>query len=167
MHSEYEFQRRHRHATVEKQSALPLSIPELIGKLARVCDDKQIARILNRHGFPADENQTWSQSHVLQFRQQYNIAPFSQQQYAERNLVTLKQAAQILQVSMATISQLIQANIIQASQVIKHAPWEIDRQQLDKPAVKHYLSQMKKGSPVVYNKDQLPLNINEKHDKEQ
>jgi len=167
VHSEYEFQRRHRHATVEKQSALPLSIPELIGKLARVCDDKQIARILNRHGFPADENQTWSQSHVLQFRQQYNIAPFSQQQYAERNLVTLKQAAQILQVSMATISQLIQANIIQASQVIKHAPWEIDRQQLDKPAVKHYLSQMKKGSPVVYNKDQLPLNINEKHDKEQ
>lgn len=168
VHSDYEFQRRHRGATVvNKPSALPLSIQELVGQLARVCDDKQSARILNRHGYPAAENQTWSQSQVVQFRQQYHIAPFSPQQYAERNLVTLKQAAQILQVSMATISQLIQANIIQASQVIKHAPWEIDQQELDKPAVKHYLSQMKKGRPLVYNKDQLPLDINEKHDKEQ
>jgi DNA invertase Pin-like site-specific DNA recombinase len=167
VHTEYEFQRRHRRATVNKPSALPLSIQELIGKLARVCDDKQIARILNRHGYPTVENQTWSQSHVLQFRKQYNIAPFSQQEYAKQNLVTLKQAAQILQVSMATILQLIQSKIIQANQVIKHAPWQIDRNELDKPAVKHYLSQMKKGRPVVYNNDQLLLNINEKDDKEQ
>ncbi len=146
---------------------MPLSIQELIGKLARVCDDKQIARILNRHGYPADENQTWSQSRILQFRQQYNIAPFSQQEYAKRNLATLKQAAHMLQVSMATISQMIQSKIIQANQVIKHAPWEIDRYELEKPAVKHYLSQMKKGSQVVYNKNQLPLDLNEKNDKEQ
>ncbi len=167
VHTEYEFQRRHRRSTVKKQSALPLSIQELIGKLARVCDDKQIARILNRHGYPADENQTWSQSRILQFRQQYNIAPFSQQEYAKRNLATLKQAAHMLQVSMATISQMIQSKIIQANQVIKHAPWEIDRDELEKPAVKHYLSQMKKGSQVVYNKNQLPLDLNEKNDKEQ
>lgn len=166
VHSEYQFQRRHRRATVNQPAALPLSIQQLIGQLARVGDDKQIARILNRHGYPAAENQAWSQSQVVQCRQQYNIAPFSQQEYAKRNLVTLKQAAQILQVSMATISQLIQSNIIQASQVIKHAPWEIDRQELDKPAVMHYLSQMKKGRQIIYNKDQLPLNINEKHDKE-
>jgi len=160
VHTEYEFQRRFRRSIVKKQSVFPISIQDLIRKLARVCDDKQIARIVNRHGYPADENQTWSQSHVLQFREQYKIAQFSEQQYTKQNLVTLKQAAQILRVSMATISQMIESKIIQANQVIKYAPWEIDNHELEKPAVKHYLNQMKKGTQVVYNENQLPLEIN-------
>jgi len=160
VHTEYEFQRRFRRSTVKKQAVFPISIQDLIRKLARVCDDKQIARIVNRHGYPADENQTWSQSHVLQFREQYKIAQFSEQQYTKQNLVTLKQAAQILRVSMATISQMIESKIIQANQVIKYAPWEIDNHELEKPAVKHYLNQMKKGTQVVYNENQLPLEIN-------
>ena len=166
VHTEYEFQRRFRRSTVKNQSVLPTTIQELIGKLARACDDKQIARILNRHGYPADKNQTWSQSHVLQFREQYNIAPFSKQEYTKKNLVTLKQAAQMLQVSMATISQMIESKVIQANQVIKYAPWEIEKHELEKPTVKHYLSQMRKGTQVVYNKNQLPLGLNAKNDKE-
>jgi len=165
VHSEYEFQRRHRRSTGNKQSVLP-SIHELIRKLARVCDDKQIARILNRHGYPADKDQTWSQSHVLQFREQHKIAQFSEQQYMKRNLVTLKQAAQMLQVSMATILLMIESKLIRANQVIKYAPWEIEKHDLEKSAVKHYLNQMKKGTQLVYNKNQLPLDINAKNDKE-
>jgi DNA invertase Pin-like site-specific DNA recombinase len=166
VHTEYEFQRRFRRAAVTKQSALPISIQDLVRKLARVCDDKQIARILNRHGYSADNNQTWSQGHVLQFRQQYNIAPFSQQHYIKQNLVTLKQAAQLLNVSMTTISQMIDSKIIHADQAIKYAPWEIDKHELEKPAVNHYLNQMKQGTKVVFNKNQLPLGLNVKNDKE-
>jgi len=160
VHTKYEFQRRFRRSTVNKQSVSPISIQDLVRKLARVCDDKQIARILNRHGYPAAENQTWSQSHVLQFREQYKIAQFSKQQYTKQNLVTLKQAAQMLHVSMTTISQMIESKVIQANQVIKYAPWEIDKHELEKPAVNHYLKQMKRGNQVVYNENQLPLDIN-------
>ena len=160
VHTEYEFQRRFRRSTTKKQSEFPISIQKLVQKLARVCDDKQIARIVNRHGYPADDNQSWSQSHVLQFREQYNIAQFSRQQYTKQNLVTLKQAAQMLQVSMTTISQMIESKVIKANQIIKYAPWEIGKHELDKPAVKHYLNQMKKGRQLVYNENQLPLDIN-------
>jgi len=160
VHTKYEFQRRFRRSTVNKQSVSPISIQDLVRKLARVCDDKQIARILNRHGYPAAENQTWSQSHVLQFREQYKIAQFCKQQYTKQNLVTLKQAAQMLHVSMTTISQMIESKVIQANQVIKYAPWEIDKHELEKPAVNHYLKQMKRGNQVVYNENQLPLDIN-------
>jgi len=160
VHTEYEFQRRFRRATVNKQPVVPMSIQDLIRKLAPVCDDKQIARILNRHDYPADKDQTWSQGHVLQFREQYNIAPFSKQQYSKQNLVTLKQAAQLLNVSMTTISQMIESKIIHANQVIKYAPWEIDKHELEKPAVDHYLKQMKRGNQIVYNENQLPLDIN-------
>lgn len=167
VHTEYEFQRRHPRSAIKNQSALSLSIEDLIRKLAKCCDDKQIARILNRHGYTADKEQTWSQGHVLQFREQYNIDQFSEQEYTKRNLVTLQQAAQILLVSMVTILKMIKLKIIQANQVIKYAPWEIDKNELEKPAVKHYLNQMRPGKRVAYDKQQLELAINVINDKEQ
>lgn len=167
VHTEYEFERRYRRSQTRQKSELPPSIQDLIGKLAIVCDDKQIARILNRHGFIAKNDQPWSQGQVTQFRERYHIAQFSRQQHAARNVVTLKQAAQMLQVSMSTILQLIELKLIHANQVIKHAPWEIAKQELEKPAVTYYLSQMRNGNRVMLNDNQLALGFNEKSDKEQ
>ena len=167
VHSEYEFERRHKRSTQKENTKKQISTSDLIRKLVRVCDDKQIARILNRLGYLADNNLTWSQSLVFDLRQKYSIPKFSEEEYEKHGFVNLKQAAQILKVSMSTVLQMIEIGLIHANQIIKHAPWEIDKHEIYKPDVKYFLSKIKKGKVASYNKDQLTIDQDELNVKEQ
>jgi DNA invertase Pin-like site-specific DNA recombinase len=161
VHSEYEFERRHKRIPQTKKNNKHISTPDLITRLAGVCDDKQIARILNRLGYTTDDKLTWSQSLVLELRQKYNINKFSEKEYSKYGLVNLKQAAQILNVSMSTVLQMIKIDLIRAKQIIKYAPWEIDKRELDKPDVEYFLCKIKTGAHGSYNKKQTTLGFDE------
>ena len=63
----------------------------------------------------------------------------------------------ILDVSMETVLQLINAHIIQADQVIKYAPWEIKKSELSKSEVIQYIKSMNKGKKKTLNKNQLNI----------
>jgi len=167
VHTELELNRRHRRSSKKDVPKQPCSIHELIKKLVCVCDDMQIARILNLHNYPNKDGQSWSQSHVTQLRQHHHIAPFSEQAYSKLDKVTLEQAADILHVSMSTVSKMIRFKLIQANQVIKHAPWEIDRHELEKPAVKKYLMQLNKNKRVTCDENQITFDLNNNSIKEQ
>lgn len=132
-------------------------ITELIGKLSLVCDDQQIARILNRLKYKTQNNQTWIETEVAGYRKKNNIKAFSQQKYEQRGLINLRQTAEILDISSASVLQFIRRGLIKARQIIKFAPWEIKRSELQKPDVCQAVAAMKKNIP--FNKSQLNLNV--------
>ncbi|NIT58258.1 MAG: hypothetical protein GWN00_19120 [Aliifodinibius sp.] len=169
VHTECEFYRRKWGSkTKEQKTNRQIALDQLIKKLALICDDTEIARILNRNQYQHTQMEnatTWSQSLVRQLRQKFSIPEYSEEVYKTRNLVNLKQAAQFLQVSMSTVLQMIRYGVIDAHQVIKYAPWEIAESELDKPEVNTFLRSIKKGKSVTFNKEQLGLSLEAKMSK--
>lgn len=156
-HTCMEFPRRYRKKSSNKNKEQHPN--DLIEKLAAVCDDSQIVRILNRNKYQTDDKTNWTENQVFAYRQVKNIPQFSREQYNERGLVNLSQAAQILEISSASVLELIKHDLLKASQVIKYAPWEIKRTELEKSIVQKTVSAMKNGGPIKFNKDQLDLDL--------
>jgi len=157
-HTKYEFSRRspskNRH---EDQQELIITA-DTIKKLAKICNDEQIVRILNRANYRPEKSEThvsWTKTDIEQIRHKNNIPQFSEQAYQRHGIVNLQQAAEILDVSMETVLQLIDVQIIQANQVIKYAPWEIKKSELSKTEVIRYKKSMNKGKKKTLNKNQL------------
>jgi len=135
---------------------------DIIRQLAQTCDDEQIVRILNRANYRAPKSAThlsWTKTHVEQIRHQHNIPEFSQENYNLLGIVNLHQASEILGVSMKTVLQLIHADIIKATQVIKYAPWQIEKTQLSRPEVIRYIRSIRKGRKKSLDKSQNQLDL--------
>jgi len=167
VHTQYELNRRCQRSKSKGQDTNQLSTEQLFQKLALVCEDKQIARILNRIGYVAESfagNGSWTEYKVKQLRDQYGIGEFSNEAYSNKGLVNLKTASKQLGTSKDTVINMIKHGIIAANQVIAHAPWEIANSELTKPEVQHYISTVKRGRPVSCNLDQLKLIIDDKSD---
>ena len=165
VHTQYELNRRCQRSKSKRQDSNKLSTEELFQKLALVCEDKQIARILNRIGYVADSlsgNGSWTEYKVKELRERYGIAEFSKKTYSQKGLVNLKTASKQLGTSKDTVINMIKRGIIEANQVIKHAPWEIPQKELEKQHVKHYISTVKRGRPTCYDTYQLKLILDEK-----
>jgi DNA invertase Pin-like site-specific DNA recombinase len=167
VHTQYELNRRCPRSKSTAQVKSQLSIRELFGKLALVCEDKQIARILNRIGYVAkdlDGNGNWTEYKVKEIRERYRIQEFSKEAYSQQGLVNLKTASSRLGVSMYTVLKMIKNGLIEANQIIQHAPWEIAESELTKSEVKHYLSTGKRGRSVSHNSEQIKLGIDLKNE---
>jgi DNA invertase Pin-like site-specific DNA recombinase len=131
----------------------------IIKQLALCADDTQIARVLNRLKRKTDEGHTWKKYEVAQFRGAHKIPAFSQKEYDERGWLNLKEAAKELNLSMMAVKKLIKLKIIPAQQVVPSAPWVIERSELDKPAIRSIVNQMKQRHkiPLYDNPNQLNL----------
>ena len=97
------------------------SVVELVSELAKICQDKVIAAILNRLGYKTGQEKTWNASRVAGLRGYHKIAPFQHQD----GWVTLEEAARALQVSNTVVKRLIRERTLPAKQVVKCAPWII------------------------------------------
>ncbi len=80
------------------------SVIELVIELAKICQDKTIAAILNRLGYKTGQEKTWNASRVAGLRGYHKIAPFQKQD----DWVTQEEAARELQVSDTVVKRLIQ-----------------------------------------------------------
>ena len=118
------------------------SVVELVSELAKVCKDKVIAAILNRLGYKTGQEKTWNASRVAGLRGYHKIAPFQQQD----GWVTLEEAARDLQVSNTVIKRLIRECILPAKQVVKCAPWIIQKDDLLSPAVQTQVKAVRRGA---------------------
>ena len=114
---------------------------ELVSELAKVCKDKVIAAILNRLGYKTGQEKTWNASRVAGLRGYHKIAPFQQRD----GWVTLEEAALDLQVSNKVVKRLIQECILPAKQVVKCAPWIIQKDDLRSPAVQARVKAARRG----------------------
>jgi len=126
------------------------SVVELVSELSKVCKDKVIAAILNRLGYTTGQEKTWNASRVAGLRGYHKIAPFQQRD----GWVTLEEAARDLQISNKVVKRLIQECILPAKQVVKYAPWIIQKDDLRSPAVQAQVKAARRG---VHKPPQIAL----------
>lgn len=129
---------------------------DLIRELAQVCDDAAIVGILNRLGYRTGNENTWNEKRLQYVRHTHAIpaCPPAEQ----RNWVTMSQAAEILNVSLMVVRRLIAQQTLPARQVVKCAPWVIDRAALELPAVRKDIRRVHEGrrSPLIASDDAQP-----------
>ena len=112
-------------------------VTELIRQLALVCEDSAIVSILNRLGYRTGNNNTWTEKRVQHVRHTkgFPACPPPDQ----RLWLTMHQAAEALRVSDMVVRKLIAQKVLPAKQIVKYAPWTIDRSHLELPAVRRYI----------------------------
>ena len=133
------------------------SVIELVSELAKICPDKTAAAILNRLGYTTGQGKTWNASRVAGLRGYHNIAPFQKQD----EWMTQEEAARELQVSNTVVKRLIRERILPAKQVVKFAPWIIEKKHLSLAAVQAQVKAARRGGhrlpQIVLGQGQLSL----------
>ena len=131
-------------------------VVELVRELAKVCDDKTIAGVLNRLGFSTGQGNSWRVSRVVSFRHTHRIDGFS----GHEGWMTLEEAARRSEVSHTFVKGLIRRGVLPARQVVQYAPWVIEEKALESAAVKAAIQRVHKGKkfpPTVAGHLELPL----------
>jgi DNA invertase Pin-like site-specific DNA recombinase len=124
-------------------------VTELIRELALVCGDTAIVSILNRLGYRTGTGNTWTEKRVQHVRHSngFPACPPPDQ----RLWLTMQQAADALRVSDMVIRRLVAQKVLPAKQIVKFAPWMIERAHLDIPAVRKAVRMVHTGrrSPLI------------------
>jgi Helix-turn-helix domain len=120
-------------------------VTELIRELALVCEDTSIVSILNRLGYRTGNSNTWTEKRVQHVRHtnRFPACPPPDQ----RLWITMQQAAAALGVSEMVVRRLIAQKRLPAKQIVKFAPWMIERSHLDLPAVRKEIRRVHEGRP--------------------
>jgi hypothetical protein len=119
---------KHRHCT-------NIEAIEVIRKMAGKFPDEQIAATLNRLRLRTGADNAWNQNRVYSLRHYRQLPAFNPHQ---RSLdeVTLKEAAQRLDLSPPSVRHMIKHNILPAQQVVDCAPWQIPVAALESETVR-------------------------------
>jgi hypothetical protein len=155
-HTQYRLKRR---KAGERVNYLMPETEDIVRRLAEIASDQEIARVLNKLKCKTASGKSWNSGRVTVFRRKHQIPVFKQDEYDKKGLVNLSQAAELLKVYPTTVKRLIKAKIIEAKQVVRHSPWIIDKEQLQKPTVLRAIEALKKGKKIrlTENRNQLTL----------
>jgi DNA invertase Pin-like site-specific DNA recombinase len=129
--------------TGRHQRSTDREIVGLVRELAKVCRDRKIAAILNRLGYRTGAGNTWKESRVAGLRHYQQIPTCATLE--ERTWLTLAEAAAELGVSTSVVRRLIREKVVLAEQVVKCAPYVIERQSLASPAVQSAVQAVRSG----------------------
>jgi excisionase family DNA binding protein len=132
-------------------------VVELVTVLARQLPDQSIAAVLNRAGKTTGRGNGWTRSRVCFLRSHRNIVPYRAGERAERGEVTLDEAAEILNVSEATVRRLIATGLLPAHQFCKGAPWVIRSADLEQENVRRAADDRRARRPPSENMRQNTL----------
>ena len=125
----------HPQAAEHAQRTTEIEPIAIIRQMAERFRDEQIAATLNRLGLRTGAGNTWNESRV-RFAREYHQLPAIDPNQPRADFVTLREAAQRLNVSLTIVRRLIAEKILPASQVVICAPWQIPAASLDSEAVK-------------------------------
>jgi excisionase family DNA binding protein len=120
---------------------------ELIRELARLLPDQSIASVLNRLGMRSAKGHTWTQVRVRNFRCEHQITIYREGERGERHELILHEAASRLGVSKMTVIRLIRDGLLPARQACVGAPYVIQEDDLDRPAVRRAVENGRAVSP--------------------
>jgi len=99
---------------------------DLVRRLAWHYNDAMIAGILNRQGRKTAQGFTFTQNRVGNIRRHWNIPKYIPPKGQPKGeLVTIKKAADILEVAPSTIHRWLKDGIIAGEQITPGAPWQI------------------------------------------
>ena len=104
---------------------MPDETKALIGELARLMPDQQIARLLNRISVETGHGNAWTLERVRGFRSHHGVEGFRTGEWAERGEITLDEAAKIVGVCSMTALRMLRRGDIKGRQVCPGAPWVI------------------------------------------
>jgi hypothetical protein len=138
--------------------AAPASLIELVGQLAKVCEDKTIAAILNKLGFTTGQGNDWSLSRVVGFRHTHGIDAFG----GCPGTVNLQEASRRLKVSDTVIEGLIRRGVLPDRQVVQYAPWVIEERSLELPTVQMAIQRVHRGKrypSAAADHPELPIKL--------
>ena len=120
---------------------------QLVRDLARILPDHSIAPLLNRLGIRSAKGQSWTQLRVRNFRSVHQIPVYREGERAARHELILTEAASCLGVHRMTIIRLIRDGLLPARQTCVGAPYVIQEEDLDRPAVRRALAAGRAVSP--------------------
>jgi hypothetical protein len=120
---------------------------DVVRRMAGLYPDKEIAATLNRLGIKTGRCNAWTTMRVATMRCYHKLPAYSSSQPKSDSL-TLEQAAERLGVCETTTRKLIDLGVIEGTQVVPCAPWEIFPAALETEAVKRAISQIRRGKPV-------------------
>jgi len=148
-HTQYRIKRRQRG---ERRNQLPAETETIVRGLAELIPDREIARILNLLKITTASGKTWIAARVATFRHQHQIPAFNPDEYEKKGLLNLGQAAEILGINAMAVYRLLKANVIIGRQVIRYAPWAIEKEQLYQPSVQLVIKRRKRGVKILLTK---------------
>lgn len=108
-----------RHSRCTKREAV-----DIVRQMATSYTDEEIALTLNRLRLKTGAGNTWSEPRVRSLRSHLKLPAYRAEQSDGR--LNMLQAAQRLGVSATVVRRLIAGKILQATQILPGAPWEID-----------------------------------------
>jgi excisionase family DNA binding protein len=114
----------------------------IIRQMAERFSDEQIAATLNRLGLKTGAGNTWNEARVRSARQ-YQQLPTFDPSHPGNNSLTLREAAQRLNVGLTIVRRMIAEKMLPASQVVACAPWQIPAEALGSEAVRKELENIK------------------------
>jgi hypothetical protein len=118
-----------------------LEAVEVVRKMAGRFSDELIAATLNRLGLRTGVGNTWNKHRVYSLRQYHRLPAFDPDH--PQIMVTLKEAAERLHVSPASVRRMIAEEKLPGSQVVEYAPWEIPTESLDSELVRKAVTDIK------------------------
>jgi excisionase family DNA binding protein len=101
---------------------------------------------------------TWTQVRVRNFRCEHQIAIYREGERTERRELILHEAASRLCVSKMTVVRLIRDGLLPARQICVGAPYVIQEDDLDRPAVRRAVENGRAVSPDVRQESVLVSN---------
>jgi len=106
----------------------------VVRRMAGAWPDHEIAASLNRLHLRTGAGNTWTASRVLSLRTRLRLVDYDEA--SAKPMLTLNQAADRLGVGPWVVRQLITRGLLEATQVVPCAPWQIDPAMLDTDAVR-------------------------------
>jgi excisionase family DNA binding protein len=140
-HSELRLKKRE---TGQHRRCTSMEAVEVVRQMAGRFTDELIAATLNRLGMRTGVGNTWDKDRVYSLRNYHRLPSFDPRH--PRTTVTLKEAAQRLQVSEGTVRQMIKQKKLPATQVVECAPWEIPVEALDSEEVPKMIARIRNGN---------------------
>ena len=140
-HSELRLKKRE---TGQHRRCTSMEAVEVVRQMAGRFTDELIAATLNRLGMRTGVGNTWDKDRVYSLRNYHRLPGFDPQHPC--TTVTLKEAAQRLQVSEGTVRQMIEQKRLPATQVVEYAPWEISVEALDSEEIRKIVGEIKRGT---------------------
>ncbi len=122
---------------------------EVLRQMAGKFSDRQIAATMNRLRLRTGVGNSWNEIRVRSARSYYQLPAFSQDEEAKE--VTVKVAAQRLNVSEWVVRRMIEEKTLPARQVIVCAPWQIPVEALDSEVIRQQAMNIRNRVRVPQN----------------
>ena len=148
----------------EHGAATSTDIVDSVRVLARVNDDKNIARLLNRNQLKTGKDNPWSRERVKDLRQWHKIQVYDAAIQETEGWMTLKQASAFVGVSPRTLRIAAENGEVKSLHPLPFGNWIFQRKDLETPEVKRRFANCRPGRrcPEIPNPKQLNLMITER-----